>query len=235
MGKKLIISVGGENKRMKGFIDSYFPNLPKHLLPLPTGKTIIEEIIENAKDYFDKIVLSASRKNYQKFKNFSNDVSKIYIEIDEFLNGPLGPFLRELLKTKKRCYGCAGDFYCKFSWKDFEKFHETHKKPISILVAPSISMNDGARFVIKNGIIVSWKRVKRTKNFDLINIGAYIIDPDPRVIKLIKKMCYYKEDLFFDLFIPEKMIAGYNPSIMGYNVNTPETYKKLCSFLENQT
>ncbi len=234
MALKLIISAGGKNIRMRDFLDRYFNGIPKHLLPLPNKKTIIEEIIDNAKNFFDEIVISVNHETYPIFRKKLGDLEKITIEIDTHLTGPLGPICRELLKTKKRIYGCAGDFFCNFSWKEFEDFHNSHKKPISILVAPSLSIADGACFTLKDKIITSWKRVEETADFDIINIGAYIIDPHPLVVKKVSKIKYHKEDIFFNVFIPTKSVCGYNPNIIGFNINTPETYKKLCAWFRNQ-
>lgn len=234
MSKKLIISAGGKNERMKDFLLEYFDGVPKHLLLLSKRKTIIEEITRSAQRYFEKIIISSNIENKFIFQRIFKNSNKVAIEIDKFLTGPLGPICRELLKTKKRVYGCAGDFFCQFSWKEFDKFHNSHTKPISILIAPSFSMSDGASFTLEKDIIVSWKRVKRTKNFDLINIGAYIIDPYPQVIKIISTIEYYKEDIFFDLFVPYRLVCGYNPNKIGFNINTPETYKKLYIWLKKK-
>lgn len=236
MPKELIISAGGENKRIKKFLLYHFNGIPKHLLPIYCHNhetTIIEKIVDDAKEHFDKIIISSNSKNTHIFRRTFKDFKKIVIEVDKFLTGPLGPICRKLLRSRKRSYGCAGDFFCEFSWKDFEKFHNSHDKPISILIASSFSMPDGAHFILDDrNIIVSWKRAKRTKDFDLINIGAYIIDPDPKVIKMVLDIAHHKEDVFFDLFVPKRLICGYNPGKMGFNINTFETYKKLLNWLK---
>ena len=233
MVKKLIISAGGESKRMRNFLLKYFNNRPKHLLPLPTGKTILEEIVEKSLKYFSKIIISSNEKNKRFFQKIFKRKKIVSIEIDKFLTGPLGPICRELLKTRKRVYGCAGDFFCDFYWEEFEKFHNVHRKPISVLVAPSPSMPEGAKFILKGSLIVAWRRVKRTNDFDLINIGAYIIDPVSEVLKAISKIEYHKEDVFYDLFVPKGLVCGYNPGVLGFNINRVSTYKKLLNWLKN--
>lgn len=148
MALKLIISAGGKNIRMRDFLDRYFNGIPKHLLPLPNKKTIIEEIIDNAKNFFDEIVISVNHETYPIFRKKLGDLEKITIEIDTHLTGPLGP--------------------------------------------------------------------------------------NPLVVKKVSKIKYYKEDIFFNVFIPTKSVCGYNPNIIGFNINTPETYKKLCAWFRNQ-
>jgi hypothetical protein len=119
-----------------------------------------------------------------------------------------------------------------FFWEEFENFHLIHNKPISILVAPSLSMPDGAFFELdQNNIVISWRRLEITRDFDLINIGAYIIDPLPEIIDIISKLEIHKEDYFFDMFVPKQLVAAYNPGAVGFNINTQETYEKMCKFL----
>jgi NDP-sugar pyrophosphorylase family protein len=236
MIKKLIISAGGENKRMKNFLLQQFNGIPKHLLPIPGKRSIIEEIVKRAENYFQKIIISANEKNKKFFQKIFRNSKKVYVVIDKFLTGPLGPICRELLRTKKRTYGCAGDFYCEFDWKEFEEFHSNHSNPVSILVAPSVSVPDGAYFEIekKTNKVISWKRRERTKEFDIINMGAYIIDPTSEVLNIISTIKYHKEDVFFDLFVPKGLIYAYNPNKIGFNINVPATYEKMCSFLKEK-
>lgn len=148
------------------------------------------------------------------------------------MTGPLGPMVRALLVTKQRTFGCAGDFYCDFSWKEFEKFHDTHGLPISILVAKSVPAPDGARFHLNDDSKISrWERVAKTTKDDRINIGCYIVDPVPEVISGLQALEKHKEDSFFDVFVPKKMVAGYDPGTLGFNVNVAEVYEHLLRFL----
>jgi NDP-sugar pyrophosphorylase family protein len=192
----------------------------------------LKKIVKDADSYFDKIIISSNGGNQKIFQKIFQSNSKVRIIEDKYLTGPLGPICREILEIRQRVYGCAGDFYLDFSWKEFENFHLIKNKPISILIAPSLSMPDGALLELdQNNVVISWRRLNRTRDFDLINIGAYIIDPLPEVIDIISKFKVHKEDYFFNMFIPKQLVAAYNPGTIGFNINTQETYEKMCKFL----
>jgi len=61
----------------------------------------------------------------------------------------------------------------------------------------------------------------------LINIGCYIIDPLPQITAALEKVTYYKEDIFFNLFVNDNYVGAYNPGGIGFNVNLAETYIKM--------
>jgi NDP-sugar pyrophosphorylase family protein len=230
--KTLHISAGGRGERIATYIASIKPFLPKHLLPIPTaGKTILGEIIFKALQDFEEIKVWSSTETYPRICIGLERLVSAKIAVDSEMTGPLGPVIRELLTTNERTFGCAGDFYCDFSWNEFEKFHIAHGLPISILVAKSVPAPKGARFNLENGIVTSWERVTQTTQKDAINMGCYIIDPIPSIISHLKDMKEHKEDIFFDTFIPQKIVAGYDPGVLGFNVNVAEIYESLLSTL----
>lgn len=226
--KTLHISAGGRSERIAAYIASVRPFLPKHLLPIPTeGKTILGEIILKAQGHFEEIVVWSSKENYPRISLALEDLTALKVQIDAEMTGPLGPMVRNLLTAKSRTFGCAGDFYCDFSWTEFEKFHDNHDLPISILVSKSIPAPGGARFHLINGNITGWERVERTTKDDRINIGCYIVDPVPDILSKLQTVKSHKEDPFFDLFVPKKLVAGYDPGVSGFNVNVAQVYESL--------
>jgi len=226
--KTVHISAGGRGERIADYIASTNISLPKHLLPIPTNsRTILGEITQNAQEHFDEIKIWASEETQPQIVLFLNGATSINVEIDDEMTGPLGPIVRNLLTTKSRTFGCAGDFYCDFSWREFEAFHDSHGLPISVLIAKSVAAPRGARFYANNETIINWERVERTVEDDRINIGCYIIDYSPEVASHLRSMQRHKEDKFFDTFVPKQMIAGYDPSIIGFNVNVAEVYESL--------
>lgn len=230
--KCLHVSAGGKNVRLKKFLKQEFNGIPKHVLPLPQKKmTVIEAIIKNAEKYFDKIIIEANNFNVCFISPLFYHKVKVLTVIDNICSGPLGPTVRELHRRKKRIYGCAGDYYCDFSWYDFEKFHDSHDLPVSILISKSVPAPKGAKFNLNKTHVKSWERVKMTKKTDLINIGVYIIDPSEDILKETKKMTWHKEDVFFDKLIQKKLLAAYNPGGIGFNINTPVIFKSLCQSL----
>lgn len=229
---ELIISTGGRGTRIREYVNSIEDGLPKQLLPIPTeDQTLLHAVVNNARSCFDRFVMSTNEHNASFIKPlFENDTS-VEVEIDTEHTGPMGPYLRSLREKKEITFGCVGDFYCDFSWDEFINFHQSHERPISILAAKSVPTKGGARFNIENGAIVSWERVSKTFEEDNINMGAYIIDPSSDLIDQLHLLPTFKEDPFFDLFIPQGMVAGYDPGVPGFNINTPEVYRALTSHL----
>lgn len=227
--KTLHISAGGRGERMASYISSIRPFLPKHLLPIPTeGKTILGDIIFQALGDFEEIRVWASKETYPRISFGLEKTVSVGVSVDAKMTGPLGPLMRNLIRNKVRTFGCAGDFYCQFSWNEFEKFHNSHGLPISILIAKSIPSPKGAKFNLgEHGLINSWERVDKTSKEDRINIGCYIIDPTPEVLAMATEIVEHKEDHFFDMFISKKMVGGYDPEKIAFNVNVPEVYESL--------
>ncbi len=226
--KTLHVSAGGRSERIAAYIFSIKPFMPKHLLPIPTeGKTILGEIVFKALGDFEEIKVWSSKETYPRISLALDRLVHVKLQVDATMTGPLGPMIRALINTRSRTFGCAGDFYCDFSWKEFEKFHDAHGLPISILVAKSVPAPGGAHFHLSDGTVTDWERVKRTTKDDLINIGCYIVDPVPEVIAAVKEMKTHKEDPFFDTFISRKLISGYDPGTNGFNVNVAEVYESL--------
>lgn len=226
--KTLHISAGGRGERIVAYIASIRPFLPKHLLPIPKeGRTILGEIIFRAHAHFEEIVVWSSKETYPRISLALEDLMPVKVQMDAEMTGPLGPMIRNLFATKQRTFGCAGDFYCDFSWREFEKFHDSHGFPISILVAKSVSAPSGACFHLSDGLITGWERVGKTTKEDRINIGCYIIDPVSEIVSELQALKKHKEDSFFDIFVPKKLVAGYDPGVIGFNVNVAEVYEYL--------
>ena len=229
--KILHISAGGKGERIAPYISTLYPSLPKHLLPIPVaGSTLLGQIIYNTKDHFDTIIVWTNKDTHSQISCKFEKKHKLHMRTDSHMSGPLGPVVRSVLSFEGRSYGCAGDFYCDFSWLDFELFHDSHSCPISLLVARSVAAPRGARFFLEGDVVNYWERVGTTKVDDYINIGCYIIDHTPEVCSLVRTMCKHKEDEFFDIFIPLGMVAGFDPGVIGYNINTKGVYESLMHF-----
>jgi len=230
--RMLHVSAGGRGERIAAYIASIRPFLPKHLLPIPTnGETILGEIVLKAHTHFENVTIWANKETYPRIALALEGLIPVKVRVDAEMTGPLGPMIRALLATKQRTFACAGDFYCDFLWEEFEKFHDAHGLPISILVAKSVPAPNGARFHLNGNNIIEWERVKETGKDDMINIGCYIIDPVPEVISGLEVLEKHKEDNFFDVFVSKKLVAGYDPGVPGFNVNVAEVYEHLLRVL----
>jgi len=231
MERILNISAGGIGSRMSEDVKK---GRPKHLLELPNGDTILSYIISNAEKFFDKIGVYASDKNFSQISTVKHG-GKSNLLIDKHMTGPLGPMVRSFneMKEGSTVYACAGDFFNLFDWDDFEKFHRSHEFPVSILIAKSIAVKNGARFNLKNEQIVGWERPDLTSDSDLINMGAYIVDNTPDVKKVIDNLDRHKEGAFFNKLIKNNLLAGYDSGNIGYNINREEVYQHLINNFNN--
>ncbi len=226
--KVLHVSAGGKGERISAYISSFRPQLPKHLLPVPReGGTLLGEIARNAQRSFEEVDIWSSKDTYPQISLTLASPATVKIKVDSRMTGPLGPMVRSLIQSGARTFGCAGDFYCDFSWSEFERFHDSHGRPISILVAKSVPAPKGARFYLSEEKVARWERVDKTTRDDLINIGCYIIDPDPAVMLALGSMIEHKEDDFFDALIPKGLVAGFDPGVQGFNVNVAVVYESL--------
>lgn len=226
--KTLHVSAGGRGERIAEYIASSGTVIPKHLLPIPTvGKTILGEVVYTAQQHFEDVCVWVSKENHHQIAVALGEPPSVRITVDKEMTGPLGPIVRNLLATQSRTFGCAGDFYCDFSWREFEKFHDAHGLPISILSTRSVAAPKGARFHINNGVVTAWDRVSHTTVEDNINIGCYIVDPAPAILSELQSMKKHKEDPFFDAFVSRKLVAGYDSGNIGFNVNVAEVYQNL--------
>jgi NDP-sugar pyrophosphorylase family protein len=113
-----------------------------------------------------------------------------------------------------------------------EKFHDMHDYPITILLARSSPALGAAVFErSEDGSVTNWSRKDSNEN-DLINIGAYIIDPTPEVLKLLRDLSHHKEDPFNTAAIKAQLMAAYVAEEVGFNVNTSSSYHHLLGYLE---
>lgn len=231
--KKLHISAGGKNLRLKNFLEESYNNIPKHVLPIPGLKSIIEKIIVDAEPEFDQFIIHANERNAHFFKSLFRNKSNVSVLIDNICNGPLGPVIRDLSNNGNISYSCAGDLVCDAIWNDVISFHKSHNLPVTILVAKSTPVPLGARFKLKGEIIDSWERVDQTDQNDLINIGYYIFNKE--VIPFIKKMNSLDENNLFETLIPQKKVAAYVYNGLAFNINTPISYEKMCQFYSQKS
>ncbi len=224
------ISAGGNGTRIKEGMEhlGFAPGFPKHLLPTGNGsETLLGRIVRQAKE-IGHVAVYANYDNV-RFIGESPDIDNaVSLQIARGFNGPLTAMINDINRTHDRSFACAGDFWANFHWQEFAKFHEGHDLPVSILVGPSVPTYEGARFKISDdNKVESWERVSRTDSHDLINIGAYIVDPEKLVLRKLRELTWHKEDPFNDTMIKDGLMAAYVLDTPSYNVNNPEVYAAL--------
>lgn len=232
--RHITISAAGQGSRIRKAMDGMgFPsNMPKSLLPTGNGETLLGRITRQAMEV-GHVKLYVNYDHVRTIGESSDMPADISLLINRNIYGPLGPIYLDLQYTGRRCFMAAGDFWADFRWSEFIAFHERHDKPVSILVGPSVPTTEGARFnVASDGTVTSWERREKTTESDLINIGAYIIDPEKAVIRNIAKLDSHdhKEDPFNNLMINDGLMAAYVLKDTAFNVNNGEVYKKLLAY-----
>lgn len=234
--KKLIVIAGGEGSRIKEMFNDRAAPFTKHFLPLPErGGSIIGAVVEKSREHFDAIEISASKNTMNFAATTFAGQDKVTVTNDDKMIGPLGPPLLALLAEGKRVFACCGDVYSNFNWKEMESFHDKSGNPVSILVAKSFPAEKAACFNIdESGKIVGWDRKEKSTAEDYINIGGYIIDPSPEVIKIAQELITQgkcKEDLFFEKCIKAGILSGFKEPSFSCNINTPDVYEALVTKL----
>jgi NDP-sugar pyrophosphorylase family protein len=224
------IAAGGNGTRIREGMDymGFAPGFPKHLLPTGNGETLLGRIVRQTMEIGHPAIYA----NYDNVRHIGEcediDTAATKLMIATNCNGPLSPMVHDIMRTKRTTYSCAGDFWADFKWGDFADFHENSDKPVTILVGPSVPTYEGARFnVADDGTVQSWERVDRTTEADLINIGAYIVDPEKLVLKKLRELSWHKEDPFNDTMIEGGLMQAYVLDSAAYNVNNPEVYASL--------
>lgn len=234
--KKLIIIAGGEGSRIKEMFNNNAAPFTKHFLPIPEkGGSILGAVIEKSDPHFDTIEISASQNTIDFARATLSSNEKVKITNDSEMIGPLGPPLLELLASGKRIYACCGDVYSNFDWKEMETLHEKSGNAVTILVSKSFPAEKAACFTIdEEAKVTGWSRKEKSTDNDYINIGGYIIDPSPEVIKIAQELIAQKkckEDLFFEKCIDAGILSGFKDEGFSCNINTPDVYQKLVAKL----
>lgn len=232
----ITISAAGKGERMRPDLIELglSEDLPKPLIPTGNGETLIGRIARQALRFAHVEVYA----NYDTIKpigespDLPQDVSLL---VNRNIYGPLGPLYLDLKRTKEQSMMAAGDFWADFEWEKFVKFHNEQDTPVSIMVGRSVPTTGGARFnVSDDGTVKSWERVDRTTEHDLINIGAYIVDPEKLVMRKINDLQTHKEDPFNDTMINGGLMSAYVLDDVAFNVNNAEICRAMWEHTANK-
>lgn len=231
----ITISAAGQGERMRpDLIELGLPEfLPKPLVPTGNGETLIGRIARQAMDIAHVEVYA----NYDTIRPIgeSPDLPKnVSLLVNRNITGPLGPLYLDLMRSQEQSLMAAGDFWADFKWGEFLDFHNEQDTPVSIMVGRSIPTTGGARFNVNDdGTVRSWERVERTTDTDLINIGAYIVDPEKLVRKKIGELTTHKEDPFNDTMIEGGLMSAYVLDDIAFNVNNAEICRAMWEHTAN--
>jgi len=240
--KHITISAAGQATRIRSWMHKAgFPEgTPKSVLPtgaeLPSGdkETLLGRIVRQAM----RVGRVAIYGNYDTMRGLGEcpDLPRdVDLVVNRNITGPLGPIYLDVLRTARQSYMAAGDFWAELDWEDFIRFHNSHDKPVSIVVGSSVAAEGGARFLVDDdGTVRGWERVEgKTKETDLINIGGYIIDGyNPEAYEIVRRLNAetHKEDPFNDALIAIGGLAAYVLPTRAFNANNGEVYQALVEY-----
>lgn len=226
------VSAAGRGDRMRrGMQELSFPeNLPKPLLPTGLGETLVGRIVRQAMavGHVEVYANYDTIRSIGEHEDLPQDVSLL---VNRNIYGPLGPLYLDLLRYRERASMAAADFWADFRWSDLLEFHDRQPTPVTVMVGRSVPAAQGAVFdVAPDGVVRSWERVARTTPTDLINIGAYVADPDIAVMDAVRGLKSHKEDEFNDAMIAAGLMSAYVLEEMAFNVNDAGVYREMVRY-----
>jgi NDP-sugar pyrophosphorylase family protein len=231
---------GGRGSRLRTLLDERYPGLPKHLLPIRqpgTAGTLLTHAIEQALVVFGHVRVHVAEADVELFEQYTAAYRRqISLVIDSHMTGPLGPVARRLRSVAEPVFAFGGDAYCRFDWQDMIGRHAAHDLPVTALVASSPGARGGARVMVRSAAgrcapVTCWERTAEIDDGELINIGGYVFDPTPSVRAVFAGAERHSEDAILGELARQGLLAAYVAGEPGFNVNTPETYFELCSYL----
>lgn len=231
------IVAGGYGTRLREVMDGlgYEQGYPKHLLPTggPNGETILGRIVRQALEAPTNgpPTIHANQQNAPFIEKHPDIHPSAQVSVGNYSNFLL-PFLKNLSQSRNRTLACAGDFYADFAWASMVARHDSQPYPITFMVGRTIQVDGGSIFDIsEDGQIQRMEKVERTRSGDLVNIGAYILDPQETVMDALEALASQRKlDKARDIanyFIHEGLVGAYILPSTPYNVNTGETYAAL--------
>lgn len=241
MNEQVQVAAGGHSTRLRSHMDDlgYDSNYPKHLLPtgLPGGETFLGRIVRQALilSGSDDVTVHLNQENIKSVIGHPDIPRPIEVNTQTY-NHSLDMFFERLCTTRQRVIGCAGDFYAEDGLQELVDHHNRSKFPVTVLAGYSVAVDGGVSYTINdNNKITSIERVCRTRPDGPINIGAYVLEPDVRVLSVLRSYrpsskLAPKDDRIFEAFIRHGLVGAYVTERPTFNVNTPETYRAMLDY-----
>src|SRR2546429_4187980 len=134
------VIAGGVGSRLQSLIDAEYPDLPKHLLPLPAQtprrSTIVGNVVEDTLTAFRIARVHVRAETVRVFAEALEPFGhRVQIVPDTRLSGPLGPIASIMRETGKRVCMAGGDVCGRLTWGDLPAFHQTDPLPVTALFA----------------------------------------------------------------------------------------------------
>lgn len=236
------IAARGESTRLREFLDRNYGggHFPKHLLPTgrPDGETILGRIarLGLVAPVEVPIIVHANRFTggaMMEHPDVPIDSGRVTVVARKMSDDPMDVYTQKVIMERRRVLGAAGDTYTSdFSWDDMLDAHESSRFPVTFLVARTPSNEGGAVYnVADNGAITDMKRVPHTEEEDLVNVGAYIFDPQRAVLRLLEDLASNpvpeRNDPLGHGLIDRGLVGAYVLDEPAFNINTLGTYLRM--------
>lgn len=214
------------------------PTYPKLLLPTggPDGETLAGRIIRQSltAPIEGPTVLHANIYTYATIEAHPDIDERAQVTTVEHGN-TFRPFVNKLLEHQVRVHGSHADFYADFSWSDFLDAHESNQYPVTFAVARSVPIERGAVFTIDDlDKITGFTRTEQTDGTELLNMGAYIFDPQKDVLRAMQDCIHQtklsNEETIVTTLIERNLVGAYIMPHTFFNINIPPTYDALLAY-----
>lgn len=233
------ITAGGYGTRLREHMNElgYASSYPKHLLPTggPQGETFLGRVIRQTLQIPNARppIVYVNEENRQHIQNHP-DVQPAPQLCTQSYGNWLEPMIDSLAATKQRVVGCAGDFYASINWLDLLGFHDDSKYPVTFVAGLTVPVERGLVYTVaEDSKVISFKRSDMTSANEMINVGIYVFDPEPRALSVLQHAKQAKEEQIAQALVDEELLGLYVLPTMPFNVNTKETYQMLLEHTVN--
>ena len=227
------IVAGGYGTRLRDHMSElgYDPSFPKHLLPTggPNGETFLGKVIRQTRCIPGALppIVYVNEENAPHIQNHPDIQPAPQLCAQPYSNS-FEPMIDAVSRTKQRVIGCAGDFYASIDWRDLLGFHDDSKYPITFVAGLTVPVERGLAYTIaEDSRVISFERSNMTTANEMINVGIYVFDPEPRALSVLHHVKHAKEEQIAQALVDDELLGLYTLPTMPFNVNTKETYRML--------
>ena len=235
----VLVCAGGASTRIREMLDAEGlpPDYPKHLLPTggPDHETLLGRIVKQASQApINQPPIIYAAPQTVGYMQRDPSVGPATFSTEAF-NFSVDPLYYRLRKYGQRVLGCAGDFYSDFTWAGFISEHDRRETPMSVLAGPSAGSPNAAIYEVEDGVVTNFYRPEGGSDpTALKNIGAYIIDPDPRVMAVLDELLPVNpaeslpDDTIFNRLVMDGLVGAItNVGSNHFNVNSVAEYQDM--------
>lgn len=216
-----IILAGGLGSRLRPFTYS----IPKPLLKVQ-GKPIMQYAIENLKKHnITNIIVAAGYKSYKIEEYFKNG-NEFGVNIKHIKTGPFGTggSIKECLKDINKTFIVInGDNIANYNFKELLKAHKKNKALATLALYRVKDVSQyGVVNINKNKITKFIEKPKTKVKSNLINAGAYILEP--KILNHINKKTFSLEKDIFEKLAKKNVIYGIEHKKQWFPTDNFERY-----------